>query len=45
MKKKKVEGIRVIPFPHVFDLREDSHREDIHNMFTHIASNTANYIT
>jgi hypothetical protein len=42
---KGVEGIKDIPFPHVFDVQNDNHREDIHNMFIYIANNTANYIT
>jgi hypothetical protein len=43
--QKGVTDISDIPFPHIFDLQDIRHREDIHNMFVYIASNTANYIT
>jgi hypothetical protein len=42
--QKGVIGIDDMPFPHIFDLQDIRHREDIHNMFLYIASNTANYI-
>ena len=43
--QKGVTGITNIPFPHIFDLQNNSHKEDIHNMFVYIANNTANYIS
>ena len=43
--QKGVTGITNIPFPHIFDLQNNNHKEDIHNMFVYIANNTANYIT
>ena len=44
LSEKGVIGIPNIPFPHVFDLQDERHRDDIHNMFMYIAENTANYI-
>jgi len=43
--QKGVTGITNIPFPHIFDLQDIRHREDIHNMFLYVANDTANYIT
>ena len=43
--QKGVTGINDMPFPHIFDLQDIRHREDKHNMFVYIASNTSNYIT
>lgn len=45
LSQKGVLGIPDIPFPHIFDLQDARHRDDIHNMFMYIVSNTANYVT
>lgn len=42
--QKGVTSIEKIPFPHIFDLQDVCHRDDIHNMFIYIAENTPNYI-
>lgn len=44
LSNKGVIGTENIPFPHIFDLADPRHQDDIHNMFVYVASNTANYI-
>ena len=44
LSQKGVTGIDKIPFPHVFDLENVRHREDIHRMFVYIAESNPNYV-
>lgn len=44
LSQKGVIGIDNMPFPHIFDLENVHHREDIHKMFVYIAENNPNYI-
>lgn len=42
--QKGVTGINDLTYPHIFDLEDIRHREDIHRMFVYVATNTPNYI-
>ena len=43
--QKGVTGINDMPFPHIFDLQDIRHREDIHKLCVNETSTTSNCIT